>query len=71
MADLGIAASPAWLIEDDLRSGKIQEILPDFAPPPVEINAVYPSARHVSAKVRAFTEFLKTEFEKIPAVRVR
>jgi DNA-binding transcriptional LysR family regulator len=43
----------------------------DFAPPPGEINAVYPSARHVSAKVRALTEFLKTEFEKIPALRVR
>ena len=71
MADLGIAASPAWLIQDDLKSGKVQEILPDFAPPPAEINAVYPSARHVSAKVRAFTEFLKMEFENIPGLRVR
>lgn len=35
------------------------------------INAVYPSARHVSAKVRAITEFLKVEFEKIPALRIR
>ncbi|HVY05339.1 MAG TPA: LysR family transcriptional regulator [Burkholderiales bacterium] len=71
MADLGIAASPAWLIQDDLRSGRLQEILRDYAPPPGEINAVYPSGRHVSAKVRAFTEFLKAEFEKIPALRVR
>jgi DNA-binding transcriptional LysR family regulator len=71
MADLGIAASPAWLIQEDLKAGKVQEILRDFAPPAGEINAVYPSARHVSAKVRAFTEFLKAEFEKIPALRVR
>jgi DNA-binding transcriptional LysR family regulator len=71
MADLGIAISPAWLIQDDLKAGRMQEILRDFAPPPAEINAVYPSARHVSAKVRAFTEFLKAEFEKIPALRVR
>ena len=71
MADLGVAASPAWLIQDDLKDGRLQEILRDFAPPPGEINAVYPSARHVSAKVRAFTEFLKIEFEQIPALRVR
>ena len=71
MADIGIAASPAWLIQDDLKSGRVQELLKDFAPPPGEINAVYPSGRHVSAKVRAFTEFVKTEFEKIPALRVR
>jgi DNA-binding transcriptional LysR family regulator len=71
MADIGIAASPAWLIQDDLKSGKLIEILRDFTPPPGEINAVYPSGRHVSAKVRAFTEFVKAEFEKIPALRVR
>lgn len=71
MADMGIAASPVWLIQNDLEAGKVQEILRDFAVPPVEINAVYPSARHVPAKVRAFTDFLKAEFEKIPALRVR
>ena len=71
MADLGIAASPAWLIQDDLKQGKVQEILGDFTPPAGEINVVYPSARHVSAKVRTFTEFLKGEFENIPALRVR
>lgn len=71
MADVGIAASPKWLIQEDLRSGRLQEILPEFTPPPGEIHAVYPSGRHVSAKVRALTEFLKAEFENIPALRVR
>jgi DNA-binding transcriptional LysR family regulator len=71
MADLGIAISPTWLIGNDVKAGRVQEILRDFSPAPAEINAVYPSARHVSAKVRAFTEFLKAEFEKIPALRVR
>ena len=70
MADLGIAASPVWLIQDDLKSGKVQEILGEFAPASGEINAVYPSGRHVSVKVRAFTEFLKAEFDKIPALRL-
>ncbi len=71
LADLGIAASPVWLSQEDLQAGRVQEILKDFAPPATEINAVYPSARHVSAKVRAFTEFIKSEFDKIPALRVR
>jgi len=71
MADLGIAASPAWLIQEDLEAGRVQEILRDYRSPASEINAVYPSARHVSAKVKAFTEFLRAEFEKIPALRVR
>jgi DNA-binding transcriptional LysR family regulator len=70
MADLGIAASPDWLVREDLKAGRLQEVLRDFVPAPTEINAVYPSSRHVSAKVRAFTEFLKTEFQKIPELRV-
>jgi DNA-binding transcriptional LysR family regulator len=70
-ADLGIAVSPDWLIQRELEQGRLVNILEDFAPPPAEINAVYPSARHVSAKVRAFTEFVREEFQKIPALRIR
>jgi hypothetical protein len=33
-------------------------ILRAFAPPPSGIHVVYPSRRHLSAKVRAFTDFL-------------
>jgi DNA-binding transcriptional LysR family regulator len=70
-ANLGIAVSPDWLIQHELEQGRLVAILEDFAPPPAEINAVYPSARHVSAKVRAFTEFVRTEFQTIPALRIR
>jgi DNA-binding transcriptional LysR family regulator len=71
MADLGIAAAPDWFVQQDLDEGRLKAILTDFAPGPAEINAVYPSARHVSAKVRVFTEFLQAEFQKIPALRIR
>lgn len=70
-ADLGIAVSPDFLILRELEAGSLVSLLPEFAPPPVEINAVYPSARHVSAKVRAFTEFVRAEFQKIPALKIR
>jgi DNA-binding transcriptional LysR family regulator len=31
-------------------------VLTEFAPPPVDIYAVYPHNRHLSAKVRAFID---------------
>jgi len=70
-ADLGIAVSPDWLILKELEDGRLKAILTGFTPPPAEINAVYPSARHVSAKVRAFTEFLRAELQEIPTLRIR
>ena len=59
--------SPDWLIHDKLESGEVVALLPEFSPPPLDINAVYPSGRHVSTKVRTFIEFLQNEFKAIPA----
>ncbi len=70
-ADLGIAVSPDWLILRELEEGRLKAILTEYAPPPAEINAVYPSSRHVSAKVRAFTEFLRADFQENPILRIR
>ena len=67
LADAGVALTPDWLIHDKLESGAVVALLPEFANAPLEINAVYPSGRHVSAKVRAFIEFLLAEFRAIPA----
>jgi DNA-binding transcriptional LysR family regulator len=67
LADAGVALTPDWLIHDKVKNGEVVVLLPEFANPPLEINAVYPSGRHVSAKVRAFVEFLQTEFKAIPA----
>jgi DNA-binding transcriptional LysR family regulator len=69
MADLGIAVAPEWMVHDAIAAGRIKAVLPDFAPTPLEINAVFTSARHVSTKVRAFIEFLQSEFPNYPALR--
>jgi len=67
MANAGIAIAPDWLIHDKVERGELVALLPEFATSPLEINAVYPSARHVSAKVRSFIEFLQKEVKAIPA----
>jgi len=71
LSDVGIAITPDWFVLREIEDGTMKAFLGDFAPPPAEINAVYPSGRHVSAKVRAFTEFLRAEFQEIPTVRIR
>lgn len=70
LAGVGIATTPDWLAHDRLAAGEIVPILQEFAPPPFEINAVYSSNRHVSAKVRTFIEFLQQEFRAVPAFNV-
>lgn len=71
LSDLGIAITPDLFVLREIEEGRMKAILTEYATPPADINAVYPSARHVSAKVRAFTEFLRAEFQEIPALRIR
>lgn len=59
LADAGVAILPDWMVADDLASGRLLHLLPDYALPALEAFAVYPNTRHVPAKVALFIEFLR------------
>lgn len=67
LGGLGIANLSAWDVEDDLGSGRLREIrLADAEPEPLAIWAVYPTARMVPAKVRAFVDALEQILRRSP-----
>lgn len=57
-AGIGIAFEPDMIVMPYLRAGRVVPILEGFLPPPMPIYAVYPSRKHLSAKVRVFIDFL-------------
>jgi len=61
---VGIAYEPDFIVGPDVRGGRLVQILARFQPPPSSIYMVYPSRRHLSAKVRVFTDFLVERFAK-------
>jgi len=66
LGGLGIIWQPTFLIGDDLRSGRLQRVLPEYHLPDMDVLAVYPSRRHLSAKVRVMIDFLVRELEGTP-----
>jgi DNA-binding transcriptional LysR family regulator len=60
----GITLRAEWDIAKYLRSGRLRVLLEDYMAPPADIFAVYPERHHLSAKVRAFTDFLVASFGK-------
>jgi DNA-binding transcriptional LysR family regulator len=60
--DAGIVFEPAFIVGPDVRAGRLVPLLQDFEPPAVPIFAVYPSRKHLSAKVRRLVEFLTARF---------
>ncbi|HEX6763893.1 MAG TPA: LysR substrate-binding domain-containing protein [Polyangiaceae bacterium] len=58
MAGLGIAVLPAYRCVEDLRAGRLECVLRPWNIPPTPFHVVYPSSRHISAKVKSFVEHL-------------
>ena len=58
----GIVLQPEFIVGEHLRAGRLVPMLPDFGVLPLPIYALYPSRKHLSAKVRGFVNFLLTRF---------
>ena len=56
--DMGLAALPWYVAHESVRAGAVQPVLTEWSLPSQEIHAVYPSPRHVPAKVAGFIEWL-------------
>ncbi len=55
---LGLAQVPDYMVEDQLASKQLVEVLDDHRPPPMPIHAVMPAQRLVPARVRVLLEAL-------------
>jgi DNA-binding transcriptional LysR family regulator len=60
---LGLAVASEWMFPE-LKSGAVKAVLRDWTLPPMELWAVFPTGRRVSAKARAFVSFVEEELNK-------
>lgn len=49
-----------------LESGQLVEILPEYRPLPMPISMVYPHSRHLSPRVRVFSDWIAELFSRCP-----
>lgn len=66
LADLGFLRTPLFFVANDVRNGDLIVLLEEYEEPQRGIYAVYPHRRHLSAKVRAFVDFLVAWTSKNP-----
>ncbi len=66
LAGLGVCFSPTFIVGEDLRAGRLVSVLDAFEDRSLSVYAVYPHRRHLSAKVRAFVDFLVDRFGPDP-----
>lgn len=55
---VGVCLAAGFLVGEDLDSGRLIRLLPEYRPVEFAMNAVYPHRHHLSAKVRTFIDRL-------------
>jgi len=62
MNDGGIAMIPEFIVEDALKDGRLETVLPGYHTLEFGLFAIYPHRRYLAKKVRCFIDFLTEEF---------
>lgn len=68
LAGLGLFQVPRYRIAAELAGGQLVELLPGLPPPPLPVSVLYPHNRQLSARVRAFVEWMRELFAHQPAL---
>ena len=55
---VAVCLAAGFMVHDDLESGRLVRLLPEYRPVELSMNAVYPHRHHLSAKVRTFIDML-------------
>jgi DNA-binding transcriptional LysR family regulator len=58
----GVALCPTYVVGEDVRAGRLEALLEEFNAFDLGLFAVYSERRHLSAKIRAFVDFLGQRF---------
>ena len=66
VAGQGVIRSPTFIVGPELQAGRLEAVLQEYEERDRGIYAVYPHNRHLSAKVRAFVDFLADRFGDAP-----
>lgn len=64
-AGLGAAILSAWVVEADVRQGRLLHLAPDWAAPSLAVYLVFPHARFYPARLRRFIEIVR---EMVPGL---
>jgi DNA-binding transcriptional LysR family regulator len=63
---MGLAVLPSYMVGEELKNGKLLPVLNEYPLAAMNIHAVYPHRKFLSAKVRTFLDFLSQRLKPKP-----
>ncbi len=62
LANKGVALLPEFLVQPDIRNGKLKVLMPEWPQRRLTLHAIFPESRYMREKSKVFISFLKSEF---------
>ncbi|MDO9434381.1 LysR family transcriptional regulator [Hydrogenophaga sp.] len=56
---LGVGIASKWMLEDDLATGRLVQLVPEWQAPPLPLHLTYPHARFYPVRLRLFIEAMR------------
>lgn len=69
LAGLGVTVVSSWTVEEDIRSGNLITLLPDWQAAPLPVHLVYPWSRYYPARLRQFLQLMREVMPGISGMR--
>jgi DNA-binding transcriptional LysR family regulator len=66
----GICLLPLLSVAEDLKTGRLLRLLPDYVAADATIQAIYPGGRHLSTRVRTFLDFVAKRLREVDVDRI-
>ena len=66
LAGLGLAKLPSFMVQENVKNGRLIPVLTAFQPPATPIYAIYAKNRGLPKKIKVFLDFLTNFFAKLP-----
>lgn len=66
---VGVCQFPGFVVKDDLRAGRLVDLLPDWLPKAGIIHAVFPSRRGLLPSIRALLDFLAAQYAHLEGLQ--
>lgn len=69
LTGLGVAVVSSWIVDDDIREGRLVHLLPDWQPKALPVHLVYPWSRYYPARLRRFLDMMRQVMPEIAGMR--
>ncbi len=66
---LGVGIASAWVVQDDLRAGRLQHLVPGWEAAPLPVSLVYPQAAFYPARLRCFLDTMRAAMPQLSGMR--